>query len=112
MQERVTAPPPVEGSPTPPSQERFSSKIFRWLGRLIRELVALFLWLYVITKLFVYDLDVYVVDHYAPGARWIIDFKFFIIIGIWAACFILFRRNRILLWSTYVIFYPLVILLW
>jgi hypothetical protein len=111
MSEHVAAAPVIEVAPVPPPQPT-KSRLLRWGGKLLRDLVAVLLWAYVITKLFIYDIDVYAVDHYVPDAKWVVTYKFFVYIGIWAALFLIFNRNRILFWSAYVAFFPLILVLW
>ena len=68
--------------------------------------------MYVFVKLFVFDLDIWLIEHYLPSARWLVDYKLIILLLIIAASFLVFRRSTVLGWLAYVIFYPIIILLW
>jgi hypothetical protein len=49
--------------------------------RIVRECTAVILWTYVLLKLVVFDLDIYLLDRFAPKWRWILDLKAFILLG-------------------------------
>jgi len=48
----------------------------------VRELLAILVWLYIVVKLFVFDLDAFVFKTYFPAFAWLLDYKFFIFITI------------------------------
>jgi hypothetical protein len=79
---------------------------------LIREILAILLWTYLITKVFVFDIDIFLVEIFFPNYMWIINYKFFILIGILATVWLVTKNKDILLWSLYIFFYPLIIFLW
>ena len=68
------------------------------LARIIREVLAAWFWFYVAFKLFVYDFDAYVLQKYFPDAAWLLDLKFFFILGCLAISFALFQTKTVLLW--------------
>jgi hypothetical protein len=78
----------------------------------IKEIVAVLFWIYVLTKLFVFDIDVFLIDKFLPGYAWLLNFKFFILIGTVAVIWLLTKNKHILLWSLYIFFYPAVIIFW
>ena len=39
------------------------------------EIIAVLCWLYALTKLFVFDIDIYLLNLIAPGWAWLLDFK-------------------------------------
>lgn len=82
-------------------------------ARRVGDFVATIVWLYVLLKLFVVDFDQRLVDRYAPDAQWIIDYKFFVFIGLFALL-VLFTRHlgRLLLVIMYVVFFPVVVVCW
>jgi hypothetical protein len=58
------------------------SKTAYWIISVIRELLAITIWIYVIIKLFIYDIDIFVINVLSPNLKWIINYKFFFLIGI------------------------------
>jgi hypothetical protein len=94
--------PPVSSAPS----------LSKRVAKFSRNAAAIIIWLYVAIKPFIIDFDVYVIDTYAPYLRWVIDYKFFIYIGLVGICAILFKKWQIVLFSAYVLFYPIILLLW
>lgn len=78
----------------------------------IREILSIAFWFYVIMKVFVFDLDLYVVTNYFPEATWLIDYKFFILMGVLAVVWAVTKSKNILLWSAHILFYPLIVIFW
>ena len=79
---------------------------------LVREVLAILIWIFVVTKLFIFDIDIFLVEKLSPGHIWLINYKFFILIGIIAIIFLVTKNRHIFLWSLYVFFYPVILLLW
>lgn len=84
----------------------------KWLWRTLDIAGATF-WLYAITKLFIFDIDVWLVNQVVPGAAWILIYKFpimvvFAAIALWIVRSALFAAGVI----SYVLFFPLIVLLW
>lgn len=79
---------------------------------IIREVVALLFWIYVPVKLFMFDIDVFLANKFLPNYTWLLDFKFFILIGTIAAIWLITKNRHILSWSLYIFFYPLIVLFW
>ena len=78
----------------------------------IREILAIIFWLMLLTKLFVIDFDVIILDNIAPNYTWLLNYKFFFIIIVISFSLAIFRNKQILFWSLYIFFYPFVILIW
>lgn len=79
---------------------------------IIREILAIFFWLYVIVKLLIFDIDQFLIERTAPSYAWVLNFKFFIITGTLAVIWLFTKSKHILSWAAYVLFYPLFFLLW
>jgi hypothetical protein len=76
------------------------------------DAVGTIVWTYAIVKTFVFDFDVYLVQHYLPGAAWIVDSRFLILlvlVALWAA---FGRRWWFLAGALYVAFFPLIVIFW
>jgi hypothetical protein len=82
------------------------------MGKAAREILAIAFWVYVIVKLFVFDLDVYLATEFLPHYAWLLDLKFFILIGIMALVLIFTKNKGLVLWSAYTVFYPAILIFW
>ena len=51
-------------------------------GKVLREILAVSFWFYVFVKLFIFDFDVYLATTFLPEYAWLLDLKFFILIGL------------------------------
>ncbi len=94
-----------------PVQVPRSSQTGSLLRKWLLELWAASFWFYVITKLFIFDFDSFLINTYAPAYRGLLDFKFFIIIGLLAIVWVITKNRRLLVWGLFTLFYP-VIMLW
>jgi len=83
-----------------------------YLEKITREIVAIGFWFYVFVKLFILDIDQLVVNRFAPEYAWILNLKFFILIGIIAAVWLFTKNKHVLVWFLYIVFYPVIVLFW
>jgi hypothetical protein len=93
------------GSSQPPN---FRTRLLRRA----RKLAAILLWLYVIVKLFIFDIDEYIVRNYLPNLQWVLDYKFFLYVGVIGIVAAFFKKWQVMIFIGYVIFYPLLLILW
>lgn len=96
----------------PSNDSRNKGNFQRLLSGFFRELLAIFLWGYAITKLFIFDIDLFLIERFSPSYIWIVHYKFFILIGTAAIIWLVTKNKTIILWSLFILFYPLIILLW
>ncbi|OPY60565.1 MAG: hypothetical protein A4E56_02604 [Pelotomaculum sp. PtaU1.Bin065] len=82
------------------------------IDKYARELVAVIIWLYIIIKTFIYDIDILLLKVFAPQYLYILNYKFFILIGLLAIILLVTRNKKLILWIVYISFYPLIIFLW
>ena len=82
------------------------------LEKTFRESLAILFWVYLVVKVFVYDLDIYIVNNLLPNYKWLLNYKFFIIIGLFAVFIVFMDRRKAFIWCFYIIFYPAIILFW
>jgi hypothetical protein len=80
--------------------------------RLAREICAPLFWFYVLVKLFIFDFDVYIATTYFPGNAWLLSFRFLFIIGMLAMAWCIGGTQPFLLWLTYILFYPIILVFW
>lgn len=78
----------------------------------IRETLAILFWTYILIKLFAFDIDVFLMSKFLPEYLWLLNLKFFILIGGIALIWLVTKNKYILSWSLYIFFYPTIIFLW
>jgi hypothetical protein len=74
--------------------------------------IAALIWLYILVKIFLFDIDAYLLATYAPQYSWILGFKWLGFLCIAALCGLLAKREVLLRRGTYILLFPLFILLW
>ncbi len=85
---------------------------FFYLTKIIREIIAVVFWLYVLLKVFIFDIDVFLIVRFIPEYTWLLTLKFFILIGVVAIVWLITKNKVILSWALYIFFYPVIILFW
>jgi len=96
-----------EKSPT-----KNGKNISKWLKKTAREIVAVLFWAYIIIKVFIFDFDVLILNKLLPNYAWLLDYKFFILLGILAIIFLISKNKQIITWSLFILFYPFIVLFW
>jgi hypothetical protein len=82
------------------------------LAKILLELAAVLFWIYAISKLFFFDIDVWVIEKLNPDLIWLLDYKFVFLVAIIAACMLAARSKVVALVIGYMAFYPLLLLFW
>ena len=85
------------------------------LGRFlsfVRETLAILIWVYAITKIFIFDIDIFLIDRIFPNYTWVINYKFLFLIGILSIIWLMTKNRNIILWSLFIIFYPVIFVFW
>lgn len=77
----------------------------------ILETVAIIFWLYALSKLFIFDLDVLLLHKFFPDYEWILDFKLILILALVCGVWFWVGTWEALVWFFYVTLYPLVVIL-
>lgn len=78
----------------------------------IENLIATAFWIYLIIKVFFFDIDTFLINIFFPNTQWIIDYKFFILIGIIVTALTFCKKNYVLLFISFILFYPFILLFW
>ena len=78
----------------------------------IRESIAALFWFYVITKLFIFDIDIFLFGMFSPDYAWLLNYRCLILLGIVATFWLVTKNKHIILWTLYIFFYPVIVLLW
>lgn len=98
----------IKIQPLLPVKKTFTQKI----KKLIKELTAVLFWLYLIFNVFIFDVDAYLLTKFGSKYIWIINYKFFVIIGIIAIIWIVSKNKDIIFTSLYILFYPFIFLIY
>src|ERR1039457_4090045 len=78
----------------------------------IRECVAVIIWIYILLKLTVFEIDIYFLDHFAASLRWILDFKAFVLMVVVAVLWVVLGKSSFPKTILYIAAYPAVLLFW
>jgi hypothetical protein len=81
------------------------------IGSPFWQAFAVLVWVFVITKLFVFDIDNYLVGTFLPHYDGVLAYKFFFIVGLIAVA-MLFLRGQMALLLLHLTFYPVIVLIW
>jgi hypothetical protein len=95
-----------------PQQSKKEKGIVSNFFNVLKEVFAALFWIYVLLKLFIFDVDIYLVNKFSPDYSWLLNFKFFVLIGTIAIIWLITKNKHILSWSLYILFYPIILLLW
>lgn len=95
---------PTEAQPA----VRKDMRIF-WLWM---DLVAIMFWSYALVKLFIFDVDVYLISLTNPEFVWLLNYKFPILLGTIVLAMLLTRRSVLGLSAIYIAAYPFIVLFW
>jgi hypothetical protein len=87
----------------PESTDR--SRAFLWL----REAFAITLWSWSAVKLFVFDLDIYLLQRFAPSYLWLLRYKLLIVLALISLVWLLLRQKSYYEFLLYIMAYPAVL---
>src|SRR5207249_10094724 len=96
----------VGNASTPQKPESQKVGAISYVEKVAREIVAGFFWLYVLVKLFVFDIDVFLIAEYVPRYAWLLNYKFFILIGLIAVVWLITKNKHVAVWTFYILCYP------
>lgn len=80
--------------------------------RILREICAIILWIFIFTKVVLFDVDVYLVETYTPSLRWLINYRFFGLLILISTMLIAIGKKPLRKFLLYIIAYPFIILFW
>src|SRR5439155_5482163 len=78
----------------------------------ILDLIAILFWSYAIVKVFVFDVDIYLVSFASPKFLWLLNYKLPILLGVILVAMLVTRSFVLGFAVVYVVLYPFVILFW
>lgn len=79
---------------------------------MVRETVAPIIWLFAVTKVFVFDFDRLIVESFAPGLTYLLDYRLVGVLLVSTLLLIVLGPRRFLLLAGFTLVYPVVVLLW
>jgi hypothetical protein len=85
---------------------------FRWLALVIREMIAASLWAFAFVKLWIYDVDIILIENYALYLTPLLHYRLFFIIAFIALSWLILGNKHFRVFIAYVLFYPFIIILW
>ncbi|MER6194239.1 hypothetical protein [Streptomyces cyaneofuscatus] len=92
-----------------PTAESKTKAWSKWKVRLL-DLFGSVVWIYITVKLFIFDLDNYLVERFLPGAAGVLSYRFLFFGGVFVLL-VLFSKGQRLKYL-YVCFFPLVVACW
>lgn len=78
----------------------------------LAEVISIFLWSYLLIKLFVYDIDNYFLRTSYPTFSWIIDYKFFIFLVLLVLLLFILGTRKFFKLIAFVLGYPFFLFFW
>lgn len=81
-------------------------------GKIIKEVLALIIWIYLFIKIFIFEIDIYIIQKYFPSFSWLFKYKFFIFIALLAILWMILRNKRFFGFILFTIVYPFFLLFW
>lgn len=82
------------------------------LMKTLREISAMILWAFIVVKVIVFDIDVYVFEKYLPSLRWTLNYRFFALLVLISVVLIGIRKKPFRWFFVYLVSYPLILLCW
>ncbi len=77
-----------------------------------RELIAGFIWLFLFVKLFIYDIDVFLLSQINPSWVVILDYRFFILLGVISVTWLIIGNKHFFKLISVIAFFPFILVLW
>jgi hypothetical protein len=78
----------------------------------LAEVASVLFWLYLLVKLFIFDIDNYLLRTYYPSLSSIIDYKFFIFLALLVVLLFILGTKKFFKFLAFVLGYPFFILFW
>lgn len=78
----------------------------------LRDGIATLVWLYVLLKLFVFDIDVYLINQFVPTFSWLVTYKFVLFLVVFAALWLSLGHSAFFGFLAYVALFPGVLIFW
>lgn len=77
-----------------------------------RESIGFLFWTYLLIKILVFDIDVFIINEYVPFLKWMISYKFFILIAVITIYWLVFGNKELAKTISVILFYPFILIIW
>jgi len=75
----------------------------------VSEVLAVGIWTYATIKVWVFDVDTFLVERLAPGWMWILQYKFLFLLAFMILAAVFTKKWAAIGWVIYICFYPVVV---
>ncbi len=91
-----------------PKQKTKKRSLLDKLFSLLADLLGFLFWAYILTKVFAFDVDLILVERFAPNLVWLLKFKVFIVLGFLSLLWLIFGSKKFIPWAAYLVFFPII----
>lgn len=85
--------------------------LFDYVQNYLLETLGIVFWIYVVTQLFVFNIDSWIFARFLPSYGWILKFKLIFILALTSLTWLLIGTRDMSVWFFYIAFYPPILLL-
>lgn len=78
----------------------------------VREIIGGLFWVYLIIKIFIYDIDIFFLNKINPHWTFLLNYKFFILLGLLIIVWLIIGNKEFYKLLATIIFFPIIFLLW
>lgn len=78
--------------------------------KVLREIIAICLWIFIFIKVIVFDIDIYLFEKFLPSLRWILNYRFFALLVLILVVLIGIDKKPFRKFLGYIISYPFILL--
>jgi hypothetical protein len=82
------------------------------LEKRLAEITSILVWLYLLIKIFIYDIDNYFLKTYLPKFSWVLEYKFFIFLVLLVFLLFMLRTKKFFKLIAFILGYPLFLVFW
>ena len=107
----AAAPVAAQPGPAAVSPSAASRRWDRWKWRLANALATV-VWLYAICKVFIFDIDQFILHRIWPEGGWLVTYRFFILLAIASVVALAFRKWTFFFWAVYFTLFPIIVIAW
>lgn len=79
---------------------------------IFREIIGGLFWIFLFIKIFIYDIDLFIVGQINPNWLFLFSYKFFILIGVICLIWVIISTNHFTKLISVIIFFPFIFIFW
>lgn len=76
------------------------------------HLIGILIWAFAFTKLFVFDIDLFLIEYYAMDYLWIHNYRFIFLLILVVISWFWLGNQDFLKFTSFILFYPIILLFW